>query len=622
MPIVFMHAHFKTVAISLTASAVLVGIYWPGLAGGFFFDDIPNIVTNESIRISSLDVNSLAASISGPDAGPLGRLVSVLSFALTHYFFGLDPFAFKAVNVAIHAANGLLVAYFVFQLLGALQGDKKLHGAGNVWLASWVAAVWVVHPINVVPVLLVVQRMTLLSGTFCLLALIAHLKAISGVSFKSIRWGWFASSWLVFWPLAILSKETGLLFPLFAVLITFFQPKQVTAHAISRTWAAVILLMALFAIGFAMNSYLGWSWLQRAYGMRSFTLTERLMTEVRVLWVYAGNILSPDYTWFSLHHDDFQISTGLVHPPTTALAIGALILVAAGVVFFRTSMPILCFGVAWYFGGHSLESTILPLELVHEYRNYIPSIGLILALGWSGIKATGHIHFDHGLLTKVLVPLVFIIVCAVITWTRSAQLGDPLIGPQIEADRHPKSARANHAAAVSLIDAHYGDKQDPLGAQSILYYLNQASKVDLTFKLAPLSLIIWACASDRTVEEPWVNDLVLRLASTPFGPHDRDLPLLILRPLVAMPKCLKREDALRLFTASGTNPNVEKSVNARFLEAAADYELLVSMSAQSARLFLQRAAILAPYDNALFQKSNSLSALGEKTDHVSPGGVR
>lgn len=615
-----MREHREFVAIALVALAVTVGIYWPGLAGSFFFDDIPNIVANESIRITNLD--SLSASISGTEAGPLGRPVSVLSFALTHYFFGLDPFAFKAVNVATHAGNGLLVAYFVFQILSSFRGGKEPPSEANAWLASWVAAVWVVHPINAVPVLLAVQRMTLLAGTFCLMALIAHFKAFAGGTVNSKRWGWFALSWLVFWPLAILSKETGLLFPVFVFLATVFQPKRSVVHTVPKKWAVALLVVMLLIIGISMGSYLGWTWLSRAYGMRSFTLDERLMTEARVLWVYASQIIGPDYTWFSLYHDDLPISKGLVHPSTTAVAIGTLVLVLASVVFYRNHVPIVCFGVAWFIGGHSLESSFLPLELVHEYRNYIPSIGLILAVGWSGMMAIRHFKLDRSILIKVMAPLFLFIVCAVITWTRSAQLGEPLIGLQIEADRHPQSARANHAAAASLIDAHYGDKQDPLGAQSILYYLNQASKVDPTFKLAPLSLIIWACASDRTVEEPWVNDLVLRLASTPFGPQDRDLPLLILRPLVAMPKCLKREDALRLFTASGTNPNVENSVNARFLEAAADYELLVSMSAQSARLFLQRAVILTPYDKALFQKSNSLSVLGEKTGYFSPEVVR
>lgn len=611
---VSMQAQRKTIAIALTALLILVGTYWPGLTGGFFFDDIPNIVTNESIRINTLDVSSLRASISGPDAGPLGRPVSVLTFALTHYVFGLDPFAFKAINLTIHAGNGLLVAYFVFLLLGILQRDNQLTDTSRAWLASWVAAVWAVHPMNVVPVLLAVQRMTLLAGTFCLLALIAHLKATTSETFKSMRWGWLTLSWLVFWPLAILSKETGLLFPVFVFLITFFQPKRVAVHAIPRTRAVAILVTILFAIGIAMASHLGWNWLSRAYGMRSFTLAERLMTESRVLWVYAAQILIPDFAWFSLHHDDFPISKGFVQPLTTVFAIGALGLVTAGSVCFRARLPILCLGLAWFLGGHGLESTFLPLELVHEYRNYMPSIGLILALGWAGMSVVGNIKFDHGILTKGLVPISVIAFCALITWTRSAQLGDPLTGTQIEAERHPQSARANHAAAVALIDAHYGDRQDPLGAQSILYYLSQASKADPTFKLAPLSLVIWACASDRSVEVSWVDDLASRLATTPFGPQDMDIPLLLLRPLVAMPKCLKRDEVLRLFTAPSSNPKVANSLNARFLEAAADYELMVALSPQSARTFLQSAALLAPSDQVLIQKLNAFSLVDEKSN--------
>lgn len=46
----------------------------------------------------------------------------------------------------------------------------------------------------------------------------------------------------------------------------------------------------------------------------------------------------------------------------------------------RHRAPLFAFGVFFFFIAHSLESTILPLELVFEHRNYLPSIGVFVAI--------------------------------------------------------------------------------------------------------------------------------------------------------------------------------------------------------------------------------------------------
>lgn len=617
-----MSSYNRTVLVALAAFVLLIATYWPGLHGGFFFDDIANIVENKSVHLKTLDISSLKQITSGAEAGPLGRPVSVVSFALTHYFFGLDPFAFKAVNLAIHGFNGALVAILVFLILQSIAIAKAESTPRNYWLALWVAVVWVVHPINTIPVLLAVQRMTLLSGTFSLMALVCHLKALPVEPSKSIQWGWLTAGWLLLWPLAVLSKETGLLVPLFALTIAFVQWRRSSALMRNRQlmWLSFVLAALLLAFGIAIGSYLGWNWLSGAYSMRPFTLPERLMTEARVLWFYAAQTLLPDYEQFAIYHDDFRLSTTLSSPPTTWMAIASWGAVVMTIAHFRSAFPVACFAGAWFLMGHGLESTFLPLELVHEYRNYMPSIGLILGVGWMGMTALEKVKLDHAKVTTGLVAAVIIALCVVISWTRACQLGDPLVGLQIEAERHPLSARANYAAAVALIQAQYGDKGDSLGAQSIHYYLNQASKVDPSFKLASLSLMIWACGSDRSIKASWVDDFASRLATTPFGPQDMDLPLLLLRPLVAMPECVQHADVLKLFMAPLANPKVPNGVKARFLEAVADYELLVALSPRSARGFLQKAALLAPSDNALIQKLKGVSSMDERANGGSQKG--
>lgn len=588
--------------------ALTLAVMLPGLEGGFLFDDNSNIVENSAIHLQTLSLDSLRASLAGPSAGPLGRPISVLSFALTHYFFGLDPFAFKAINLAIHVINGMLVAWLVTLLLRALP-NIKLPEKSSTWLPLWVAAIWLVHPINILPVMQAVQRMTLLSGLFMLLALISHLKAVSTPFGKREYWSWLAAGWLLFWPLSILSKETGLLFPFYILAVTLLTRSASVSLPRSESWVVPASLFSLLIIAATMLSFLGWNWLETAYAMRPFTLTERLLTEARVLWFYAAQIVIPDYASFGLYLDDFTLSTGILQPPTTLLSVIGWGGVLLGIWFFRNRQPLLCFAATWFLIGHGLESTFIPLEIAHEYRNYVPSIGLIVGVGYIGLMALQRLKLDHRSLTIGLVAIMSVLILALFTWLRANQMGDSLLGPQIEATRHPQSARANHAAALALIKAGYGNASDPFGGENIRFYLQQAETVDPSFKFGYLGLIVWACASGRQVEQQWVDEFAHRLEHTPFAPKDRALPDLLFKPLLNMPQCLNRQDAIRLFVAGADNTKISNSLRARFLEAAADYELLASADARSAQDFITKAYAISPDDLALKQKLKSFEFL-------------
>jgi hypothetical protein len=180
-----------------------------------------------------------------------------------------------------------------------------------------------------------------------------------------------------------------------------------------------------------------------------------------------------------------------------------------------------------------------------------------------------------------------------------------LVGTQIEATRHPQSARANYTVALTLIQSGYGDADDPLGGHNVRYYFQQAGAVDSSFKFGYLGLIAWACASGRPVERPWIDELARRLEHSPFSPRDSELPDRLLKPLLGMPKCLDRQDAIRLFVAGADNSRLTRSLRTSFFEAASDYELLVSADPGSARNYLEKASAVSPEDIAISQRLKS-----------------
>ena len=171
-----MHSPAIKLALLLCIIAATAAFYLPGLTGHFIFDDGANIRLNPYLQMSSLDFSTLwqAASTGGSNA--LSRPISMVSFAVNYYFFGMDPYYFKAVNLSIHLINGILV-FFLARLLIMLH--LRIRGEMDDQTASWigiaVAAIWLLHPFNLTGVLYVVQRMTSLAALFTLAGLALYM---------------------------------------------------------------------------------------------------------------------------------------------------------------------------------------------------------------------------------------------------------------------------------------------------------------------------------------------------------------------------------------------------------------------------------------------------------------
>ncbi len=77
--------------------------------------------------------------------------------------------------------------------------------------------------------------------------------------------------------------------------------------------------------------------------------------------------------------DDYPIYSNLWQPEAFFAALSISVALAAAVIY-RSRVSVVSFGVLWYFGGHLIESTTVPLELYFEHRNYLPIMGPIFSL--------------------------------------------------------------------------------------------------------------------------------------------------------------------------------------------------------------------------------------------------
>lgn len=359
------------IALVVAATSIVILAYWPGVSGVFVLDDIENFRPIEQFLAGEISASGV---IFTNESGPLGRPLSMASFLATAAWFGLDPMAFKAVNLIIHLLCGALVGRFVFEVLrrvGIAHDSAK-------WIALLLMSFWLLAPVNVSTVLYPVQRMAQLSALFMLLGLLTYMSSRARMLAGQVRSGLLTI--LVGVPcltvIAALCKENGALLPLLCAVVeaSLYRRDRRPAALLAFLLLTVVVPFLVAAISLFASDY--WS---RAYEARSFTLVERLLTQPRVLLDYVRVILLPDGPSMGLIHDDYPLSRALFGPWTTAAALLAWGAIIASAWRLRNRSPMVLLGTGLFLGGHAMESTVFPLEIYFEHRNYLPSIGVFIA---------------------------------------------------------------------------------------------------------------------------------------------------------------------------------------------------------------------------------------------------
>lgn len=488
-------------------------VYAPGFDGIFLFDDYHNIVNNTAVQIESLSLEQLQQAADSSRAGPLKRPVSMLTFALNYYFSGLDAYAFKRVNLLIHLLNGIAVYVLSHLLLTAYRFRLRpdLSESRLQWMSIAIAGAWLLHPINLTSVLYVVQRMTSLAALFTftglILAVWGRLRQQRDQSGAIL----LLLSLLVAAPLSALSKENGLLFPLFLGLIELAVFRFQAATLGGRRFViGVFLATFIFPIVAATTFVIVKSdWILGGYSVRDFTLAERLLTESRVIWTYLQLIFTPALSKLGIYHDDIQLSHSLLDPPTTSLALLGLIALVGVALSTIKRYPLFSFGLLFFLVGHSMESTIFGLEIAHEHRNYLPLFGLLLTLFYvllnPDFKWPQFRHFAA---------LGLVIAFGSITALRAATWGEPIEQLLINTRYHTNSPRANYDAGVMYfhlsLDTHNKAQREIYYERSRHFFL-RASESNKLFATGLIASLWLDSAFLKPVDQERLSELLQRL---------------------------------------------------------------------------------------------------------------
>jgi len=151
--------------------------------------------------------------------------------------------------------------------------------------------------------------------------------------------------------------------------------------------------------------------LLKGYEDRMFTLKSRLLTESRIIIYYMSQIFYPMAFRLSLVHD-IKISTSLFKPWTTILAIMAIISMLGIGLSQTIKRPIIAFSIFFFIINHIIESTIIPLELIFEHRNYLPSFFLFFPVATSLIWLVNYFKKRNA-----FIHMLFVISAAVVIFS-------------------------------------------------------------------------------------------------------------------------------------------------------------------------------------------------------------
>ena len=568
-------------------------VYRPGLNGGFFFDDSVNILLSEGVKIRGISAEALRNAWNSGVAGPLGRPISMLTFAANHYFGAFNPYWFKLTNLFIHSLNAVLVYCLCLLLIKtarAMPGDAtRLHVS-----ALAIAALWAFNPIQVTSVLYVVQRMTSLSSMFVLIGLVLYIWARQKQGWGRSAWACLAMAWGVCLPLAVLSKETGILFVLYVAVYEAILHRNL-ADRFDRFASLYFLLLGLAGAALILFLWFGPANLLRGYETRSFTLAERVLTEPRIVWEYVMMISLPSLPRFGVYHDDFVISRSLLQPLETLVAIGGLVASVAVSWLLRIRAPIISFGIAWFLAGHSLESTVFPLELMHEHRNYLPSLGIVLLIApvlMSEKMKMPAFRWAMGCCVTGL-----LIYFALITHLRADMYENEYKRTQIEAEYHPDSVRAQYDAGAVLVNIYNQDRV-PILASMADRHFERANSLDGTYKLALVGRLQLDCITEKSARSEVYEKLKGEIAHGKWIPVDRTVMHAIADMSNAGNLCLSREQVDGLFSSALGNQSASVEDRSVVYSDYASYLWIGQNDYEAARRVLE-ASVAADQGNVL-----------------------
>ena len=424
----------------------------------------------------------------------ISRPLAYATFALNYQFGGTDVRGYHIVNFVIHFAT----AFFLFLLVRltlTLPPMRERYGSVAYPVALLSAFLWATSPLHVHAVTIIVQRMASLAGLAYVASLYFYARArTAGTERYRLVFCFLCGACAL---AAFATKENTAVLPLTLLLYDLFFIQGISAASAKRAlkWSvlpiAVVVVLGLIYTDFSLQ--------RGTYeaGVRPFSPLERLLTQGRVLFFYVSLLLYPIPSRLTLLHD-IDISSSLLDPWTTLAAIIAILFCLFFAAVKAKKYPLLSFAILFFFLNHLVEGTVIPLELIYEHRNYIPSMFFFVPVAFAMVCCLDYFSYHKGFQFFMAAGFVLLLAFqghttfernAIVSsdlhlWLDNVRKAPGLSRPHINLAKHYYEAGMYEEAVRELktaeaLNRDTNRRQIGLASYGLgIYYLDQAKDVD------------------------------------------------------------------------------------------------------------------------------------------------
>jgi Tfp pilus assembly protein PilF len=343
---------WATIGVSLLCAFVAYG---PALNGEFLFDD-------SYLPFLALD-----------ERAPLRAWLGVRPLLMLTYWFnyktvGLEPFAYHATNVVLHAFGAVLMWLIARRLLQAV-GEQDTRRRNL--LAALAGVLFLLHPVQTEAVAYVAGRSEALSVLLFLAAVAVFLYRPN----EDIRLGQALAVLVLYGAACTVKEHTVVLLPLLLLTDFYFKTPFRLAGILSNYRLYVPAALLGTAAAAAIWKVLSASNATAGFRIAEFTWYEYFFTQLRVIWTYIRLYVLP----VNLNGDYmYPVSRSLFEP---ASLVGGIALAALAVLAwtYRRTYPLASFGYFAFLLLLAPTSSFMPIkDLAAERRLYLPFLGLLL----------------------------------------------------------------------------------------------------------------------------------------------------------------------------------------------------------------------------------------------------
>ncbi len=331
--------------------------------------------------------NTLGRLILREKFRPRVRPLVNLTIAWNYSIGGMDPWGYHLFNLVVHWLSALLVFGIVRRTLQLPSFGDRFFGVANL-LATAVALLWAVHPLQTEAVVYVTQRTELMVGLFYLATIYFSLHYWTA-SDSSERWRWLLASAAACMA-GMGCKEVMASAPLMVLLFDWTFISGSLRNGLKQSWPLYAALALSWAVVLGLN--------YRA--PRSLTAGFHLgvpvlvywFTQCRVLLMYLKLVVWPSPLTIRY---SVPILSNFSEAWPWVLTVAALFLATAVLLWRRSAFGFLG---AWVL-IILLPTLVIPIttEVAAERRMYLPVAAIVAGFVVGGYALANQLSVLRGL---------------------------------------------------------------------------------------------------------------------------------------------------------------------------------------------------------------------------------